>query len=364
MRSWVVTLCVAVAPPLGAQSSGEITARIAPQFHSYSLGGPTNTTIREFSAPLFVAVPITQQLTFDLGTAYARAHVEETTDGQKSTSDISGLTDTQIRANYVIGNDFIVLTAGVNLPTGQSHVTTDQLPAASLIGSDFLAFPISNMGRGFGETGGVVIAKPLADWNVGAGFSMRRTQHYDPFDIDGTSLRYQPGNEYRFRVGADRAVGTGRVTVGFTYSTFGNDELAGSIYNTGNRYITQASFNNDVGPGALGIAAWNLFRTAGTLADSSFLGHEDISNAAVSYGVTVGSTLIEPNVEARVWVQEGAPTSVLTTFGVRSRLEVAGLTASPGVGFSVGRAAAHQSNGAHTTATLTGLQATLAIRVR
>jgi hypothetical protein len=154
------------------------------------------------------------------------------------------------------------------------------------------------------------------------------------------------------------------VTVGFTYSTFGNDELAGSIYNTGNRYITQASFNNDVGPGALGIAAWNLFRTAGTLADSSFLGHEDISNAAVSYGITVGSALIEPNVEARVWVQESAPTSVLTTFGVRSQLWVAGLTVSPGVGFSVGRAAAHQSNGAHTTATLTGLQATLAIRVR
>ena len=361
---WLAPLFVALVPALGAQTLPEIGARIAPQFHSYSIDAPSNTTIREFSIPLFVLVPVTPQLTFDLGTAYARAHVEATTDGRKTTSDITGLTDTQIRANYVIGNDFVVLTAGVNLPTGQSHVTTGQLPAASLIGSDFLALPISNMGTGFGETGGVVVARPVADWNVGAGFRMRRTQRYDPFDVDGAPLRYQPGNEYRLRVGADRAIGTGRVTMGFTYSTFGNDELAGSIYNTGNRYITHVAFNDDVGRGALGIVAWNLYRTAGTLADSSYLGHENISNAAISYGITVGSALIEPNLETRGWVQAGAPTSLLTTFGVRSTLDVGGFAVLPGVGFSVGRVAAHDADGAHAKATLKGFHATLAIRVR
>jgi hypothetical protein len=315
--------------------------------------------------PLFVIVPVTRALTFDLGTAYARSHVEQTTFGKTTTSEIAGLTDTQIRANYVLGNDFVVLTAGVNLPTGQSRVKSDQALAAGLIGSDFLAFPISNMGTGFGETGGIAVARPLAEWNVGAGFSMRRTERYDPFDVGGgASLRYQPGNEYRARIGADRAIGTGRVTVGFTYSTFGNDELAGSIYNTGNRYITQMVFDNDVGPGRIGVVAWNLFRTAGTLADSTFLGHENISNAALVYGVHVGQALIEPNVEVRAWVQEGAATSALTTFGVRSQLNVRGFTMVPGVGFSLGRVAAQNPNGADATATLTGLHVTLAVRIR
>jgi hypothetical protein len=354
-----------VASSLAAQSSGEITARLAPQFHSYSIDAPSNTTIREFSIPLFVVVPVTRELTVDVGTAYARSHVEQTTFGKTTTSDIAGLTDTQLRANYVLGNDFIVLTAGLNLPTGQSRVTIDQVLAAGLIGSDFLAFPISSMGTGFGETGGIAVARPVADWNVGAGFSMRRTEHYDPFDLGGgTSLRYQPGNEYRARVGADRAVGTGRVTLGFTYSTFGNDELAGSIYNTGNRYITQFAFSDDVGPGKIGIGAWNLLRTAGTLADSAFLGHENISNAALSYGIIVGETLVEPNVEARAWVQQGAATSLLTTLGVRSQLNVGGLAVLPGIGYSLGRVAAQDLSGSNTTATLTGWHATLAIRVR
>ena len=364
MHRVFLPLLFAVAPALGAQSVGDITARIAPQFHAYSIDAPSSTTIREFSVPLFVVVPVTPELTFDLGTAYARSHVERTTLGKKTTSDVAGMTDTQIRANYVFGNDFIVLTAGVNLPTGQSRVTLDQLPSASLIGSDFLAFPISNKGTGFGETGGIAVARPLADWNVGGGVSMRRTEQYDPFDVGGTSLHYQPGNEYRARVGADRAIGTGRLTLGFTYATFGNDELAGSVYNTGNRYITQAAFDNGVGPGTIGVVAWNLFRTAGTLADSTFLGHENISNAALSYGIMIGRTLIEPNLEARAWVQEGAPTSLLTTFGVRSRLDVRGFTVLPGVGFSVGRVAAQDPSGGDATATLTGLHATLAIRVR
>jgi hypothetical protein len=358
-------LLFAVASSVGGQSIGEITARIAPQFHSFSIDAPSNTTIREFSVPLFVLVPVTRTLTFDLGSAYARSHVEQTTFGRKATSDIAGLTDTQIRANYVLGNDFVVLTAGINLPTGQSRVKADQALAAGLIGSDFLGFPISNMGTGFGETGGIAMARPLAEWDVGAGFSMRRTERYDPFDVGGgPSFHYQPGNEYRARIGADRAVGTGRVTLGFTYSTFGNDELAGSIYNTGNRYITQAVFNNAVGPGRVGVVAWNLFRTAGTLADSTFLGHEDISNAAVTYGINVGQALIEPNVEVRAWVQEGAATSMLTTFGVRSQLNVGGFTVVPGVGLSLGRVAAQDPNGVDATATLTGLHATLAIRVR
>jgi hypothetical protein len=362
-RWWITPLLLAAGSSLSAQS-GEITARVAPQFHAYTIETPSDTKIKEFSVPLFVAVPVTPALTFDLGTAYASSHVEQTALGKTTTSNIAGLTDTQLRANYVLGNDFVVLTAGVNLPTGQSRVTIAQLPAASLIGSDFLSFPISNMGTGFGETGGIAAARPLGDWNVGAGVSMRRTERYDPFDVGGATLRYEPGNEYRARVGADRAVGTGRVTVGFTYSTFGDDELAGSVYNTGNRYITQTTFDNDLGPGRLGIVAWNLFRTAGTLADSAFLGHENISNAAVSYGINVGSALVEPNVETRVWVQEGASTSLLATIGVRSQLYVGGFAVLPGVGYSLGRVAAQDLNGLRTTASLTGIHATLAIRVR
>lgn len=355
-----------VAAPLSAQSIGDIGARIAPQFHSYKIGTPTNETISEFALPLYVLVPVTSSLNFDLGTAYAQSRVDQTaSDGKKTSSTISGVTDTQVRANYVIGTDFIVLTAGVNLPTGKSTVATDQQLAAGLIGSDFLAFPISNMGTGFGGTGGLAIAEPVGDWSLGAGVSMRKSAAYDAFsDGNGARFHYQPGNEYRARVGLDRGVGTGRFTVGLTYSTFGNDNLAGSIYNTGNRWLTQLGFNNSYGPGEVTLTAWNLYRTAGTIADSSYLPHENIADAALSYGMTVGSSIIEPNVEGRLWSPVGSQTSALATLGIRSQMQVLGLTMLPSVGYSFGQLGAQDANGLNTTATLTGFHASLAIRLR
>ncbi len=169
-------IALLAAPALHAQSMFDIGARIAPQYHSYTFKDPTNIKISEFSVPLFVLVPITSSFGFDVGTAYAQSRVELTSDGKKTTSNISGLTDTQIRANLSLGTDFIVITGGVNLPTGRSTVAQDQQLAAGLIGSDFLAFPISNMGSGFGGTGGVALAQPLGgDWNLGIGLSVRRS---------------------------------------------------------------------------------------------------------------------------------------------------------------------------------------------
>jgi len=355
---------ICAARPLRAQSVYDIGARIAPQFHSYTVAAPSNLKVNEFAVPLFVVVPLTPLFTIDVGTSYARSHVEQTVLGKTTTSEISGLTDTQIRGHYVIGTDFIVLTAGVNVPTGRSTIPESKVIAASLIGSDFLSFPISNMGTGFGGTGGIALARPLGEWNVGVGVSVRRSSQYDPVDVGGgPALHYQPGNEYRARIGVDRPVGTGRATFGVTYSAFGDDQLAGSVYNTGDRYFTQFDLNNSLGVGELSLSAWDLFRTTGTLADGTALDHENIVNAALSYGVRVGPATIEPNIEGRSWMQPGSSTSLMGTFGVRSQMAVGGMAVMPSVGFSVGRLAA-QDNAVNTTASLTGFHATLAVRLR
>src|SRR4051812_32767628 len=163
MRRFIPLALAGVAPTLSAQSIFDIGARVAPQFHSYKIEAPSNITVSEFAVPMFVAVPITSRFGFDVGTSYARARVEPT---GGTVSEISGLTDTQIRANLTLGSDFVVLTAGVNLPTGKREVALPQAAAASLIGSDFLSFPISQMGTGLGGTGGIAVARPIGEWNL------------------------------------------------------------------------------------------------------------------------------------------------------------------------------------------------------
>ncbi|MEO6528344.1 MAG: hypothetical protein ABIP93_17115, partial [Gemmatimonadaceae bacterium] len=142
---------VVAASELCGQSVLDTELRFAPQYMQYQVHAPADETIAELAIPVFVTIPASSRLTFDIGTAYARAHV--TSGG--TLSEISGLTDTQIRGNLTLGSDFVVLTAGVSLPTGTSSVTLDQLAAAGRIGNDFLAFPISNMGTGLAATGGI-----------------------------------------------------------------------------------------------------------------------------------------------------------------------------------------------------------------
>src|SRR5256714_10495095 len=158
--------CTALATPLAAQSVFDTNVRAAPQFLTYQIKAPVNETISEFTTPIFVVIPITSTLTFDVGTAFASASVKRNGAGTEQKSTISGLTDTQIRANLSFGSDFVVVTAGVNIPTGKETATQEELLAAFRIGNDFLAFPISNMGTGFGATGAIAIAPPIGSWNL------------------------------------------------------------------------------------------------------------------------------------------------------------------------------------------------------
>jgi hypothetical protein len=365
-------LAALLAPAARAQSILDGELRLAPQFLQYRLTSPANETISQFALPLFITIPMGERLTIDVGTSYARSRVT----ADNAVSEVDGLTDTQVRGNLTLGSDFIVLTAGLNLPTGTSSVTLDQFAAAGLIGNDFLGFPISNMGTGLALTGGVAAARPIGDWNIGIGGAVRRSAAYEPFNIPGQTLRYQPGNEYRARVGVDRTVGAGRVALGLTYSAFGKDDAGGSVYNTGNRVIAQAVYSAAFPGRDVMLSAYNVFRGPGSYASGDPAGRENIANLYASVGFNSAGTLVEPSVELRHWLQnvpgvtsgttttpDRSQSSVLGTLGLRTRVTVAGVRVFPSVGYTVGSLATNDAGGAPVHARMTGFRAQLAMRV-
>src|SRR5258708_4825539 len=295
-----LALAAAIAPVLGAQSIFDSELRLAPQFIQYQIKAPSSETISELAVPVFVSIPFGSSFRFDVGTSYARARV---TTGS-AVSEINGLTDTQLRGNLTLGSDFVVITGGVNLPTGQSSVTLEQLTAAGRIGNDFLAFPISNMGTGLAVTGGIAIARPVGEWNIGFGGGGRRSKAYDPFNVPGTITRFTPGDEYRARVGVDRTVGAGRVSLGLTYSAFGNDDANGFAYNTGNRLIAQGMYSTSLAGTDVTLGGYNMFRAAGHYATNEPAGRENIANGYLGLGLHVLGTVVEPSAEVRSWLQD------------------------------------------------------------
>jgi hypothetical protein len=270
---------------------------------------------------------------------------------------LSGLTDTQLRANYTFGQDFVVLTAGLNLPTGSATVDINEIDAATRIGSDFLMFPISGFGSGFGMTAGVAVAQPMGDWNVGAGMSVRQSSKYDAFrDASGVATSFQPGPEYRGRVGIDRPFGTGRMSFGLTYSKFGDDKANAASFSSGDRFVFQYAMNNAFRSGVeYSFVMWNLYRTSGVLIDNSPSPKGNITNAMLTFGIRApGDVAVEPSIETRLWTQEESKPSFLGSFGLRFFVNRGGYAVVPGFGFTIG---------AMESASMTGFRGTLGVRL-
>jgi len=354
-----IVLFAAAAVPAMSQSIFDSSLRTAPQFLQYRLNAPVGETISEFTTPVFVLIPVSSTLSFDVATAYANARVQPNGNSVEQSSSISGFTDTQIRANVKLGTDFVVITAGLNIPTGKETTSEAEQLAAFRIGNDFLAFPISNMGTGFGATAGVAIARPLGEWNIGFGGSLRQSASYEPLvGSSGARPRFQPGNEYRARLGVDHPFGTGRFAVGLTYSKFGNDDIGGSIYNTGDRYVTQIGFNNSFGRANVLVNAWDLYRGPGTIFTGERNGPENIANILFGVGFATMSGVLEPSLEFRNWTQESLSASRLATLGLRYTIEAGGLGITPSAGYTFGRLAAVGGD-----ADLSGFRGAIAVRV-
>ena len=364
-----ITIALGMVAPLVvrtavAQDAGVISTRAAAEVVSYTLrANGSEKTISQFVTPLAVVIPIGERFTFDIATAYARSRVAVKGDSA-APSTVYGLTDTQLRGSYVFGQDAIVLTGGLNLPTGQSTANAKQFIAAQSISNDFLLFPIGTMGAGFGATGGIALARPIGAWNVGVGGSYRHSADFAPYAYnDGQKAHYQPGNELRTRIGIDRSFGAATAMAGVTYSSFGDDKSSGATFNTGNRLVFQGGYSATVGNVGYSLGAWNLTRTRGTRADGRSAPSENITNVALGASFAAGGVSLEPSLEARHFarsavaagtsVGEASATGQMETIGLRARWMINSFQVAPSAGYSTGKLEG---------SALTGWHGTLAVR--
>jgi len=338
----LVALFAAATGPLAAQENlyPRPSAYSGVEFRRYDFGaGAGVDAIRQVAIPLAAVVPVGRRFSVDIGTYYASTFVY----AGGSHESFNGFTDTQLRASYIFGNDVVVASVLVNLPTGDETTSIRNFNVASAASSNFLAFPVNSYGAGTSVTGGLAAAFAAGGWNLGAAASVRVSSEYQPFtDAGNTSVRYQPGVESRFRIGADRLVGSSRLTLGLAFSTFGNDEFSGlsgggggtGESSPGNRFLAQAALLAPVGSGLINFYAWNFYRSA----TSGLSNRENIFTLGGSGSFRLGERMaLEPLLEGRVWSPEDG-SGFLVGGGTALRLDLTDrFTFLPGGRFDVGR---------------------------
>ena len=359
-------LAAVVLLPASLLAQGEPTgyAGVEARDVSYQAGLGIKS-VSEVAIPFAVVWPASTRLSFDLGGRYATASRKSSGD---TTVTISGLTDIQVRGVYQLVPDIAAFTVSANLPTGKTQITNDQLLTLGAIASDFLPYPVTTFGSGFNVTSGLALAMPVAGWALGVAGSYRLNGTFTPFA--DTSAAYKAGGEFRVRLGADRVIGQGRLSFGFTYSTFGDDEFGSSrVFQSGTRYIGQGSWSFPVGNVGLQVYAWDLYRSPGSqLVTAVSTQKRNLLAFGAAGSVQTGRNVLRPQIEYRIYTlgdSSLASAGRLLSIGAQYQLTVSErFSLLPSLRFDTGSEYAIDANGNPTSqsASLTGWSAALMLR--
>ncbi len=371
------TVAGAALLPMPLLAQGPVTgfAGVEARGVSYQAGLGMKS-VSEVAVPFAVIWPASARLTFDLGGRYATASRKGSDD---STATISGLTDIQVRGAYQLIPDVAVLSVSANLPTGKTKITDAQLLTAGAIASDLLPYPVASFGSGFNVTSGVALAVPVGGWALGVAGSYRLNGNFTPF-ADTTfcpvsnakaGCGYKAGGEFRVRVGADRLVGQSRFSLGFTYSSFGEDDFGSSpIFQSGSRYIGQGSWTFPIGNVGMQVYAWDLYRSPGSqlISGGSITQKRNVLAFGAAGSVQMGRNVLRPQVEYRNYTLGDpslASAGKLVSLGLQYQLAVGDRFALlPSARFDTGSENALDANGNPTSQSVsfTGWNAGLMLR--
>lgn len=311
----VLALAALLPAALRGQAVGSTTAFAGVEARGLSFqSGLGLKSVMEVAVPFAAVWQASPRLSFDLGGRYASVSRKDSAGGSVS---ISGLTDIQARGVYQIVPDLAVLTLSLNLPTGTSKLTTDQLPVANVIASDLIPFPVANFASGFNVTTGLALAVPVGGWALGLAGSYRASGSFTPIsDTGAAGASYKAGGEFRLRLGADRIMGQSRISLGVTFSSFGEDEFGNSpLFQSGKRFIPQASWSFPVGNVGLALYAWDLYRGAGSVVvNGTSTEKRNVLALGALASFQMGRSVMRPQIEYRSFSTGLCQGAVTTSF--------------------------------------------------
>lgn len=240
--SLAATLGVIGAGDAGAQErlTGLRSVSVSPVFEMWSFSGDIRQPsgdgseslligdARQWMIPVSVLVPIGQRWAMDVTAAYASSEATLGEGASERTVTLAGPTDTRIRLTGRFANDNLLLTLGLNAPTGSTSLDEEEIAALRIIGSPALGAQVPTLGTGFGGTAGIVYARPVGAWAWAFGASYELRSEYAPLAVAGgiPSPDFNPSDVLHLSLGTSGLLGANEATFNLSADVFSDDKLS------------------------------------------------------------------------------------------------------------------------------------------
>jgi hypothetical protein len=164
----------------------------------WTIESPTaSDKVGQFTIPLNAFVPLKDNLEARLFMAEASNSLK----AEDETYSLSGLSDIRLQLNQALAEDHVLLSLGVNLPTGKKALNlTEERLVAEYLAYDFLTFPLRRLGEGFGLNATAGLAGASGATRYGAAATFQLNGAYEAFDGMGD---YNPGDMVSLNAGLD-----------------------------------------------------------------------------------------------------------------------------------------------------------------
>ncbi len=183
--------------------------------------------ISQFSTVVVMEYPLSRTLAVSL-------HAGESNTGGDVT-DVNGFTDTQFGLSYRVEPANILLTMGINAPTGKRSLTQDEFGTDTLVSKEVFGFRIPRYGQGLNVHPAAVWAIPLTNqFVIGIGGGFQYMGSYTPLQNYGD---YDPGDEWMLSGGVELSLDeVSRLSADVIFSTYGKDKFEGmDVYQAGDK---------------------------------------------------------------------------------------------------------------------------------
>ena len=304
--------------------------------------GEGNLSLREISVPVNFIWPVSSRLSIDLATGSGFAQVD-----RGASNSLKGLTDTKVRVSYIAGEEKLLLTAGVNTPTGRTELDGEEQLVSAFLAQNVLGFRAPNFGQGLDISLGAATAARLGEtvWGLGVGYLLKG--EFTP--LEG-GADYTPGSELSLTAGLDRKImdGDGKLTLDMVYTLYGEDELGGEkIFQSGSKILVRA-----LGRFRPGATDWQMQLVERSKAPNTQLFgvfEEEVSNGNQLEGKISALRRLSPR-----WSLGGRAEAKLYGDNDFGRGEASLFGLGPGLRYTVAPGTFFDLNGAYSLGTIDG----------